>query len=217
MSTLLLFHIACGTTGLLTGVVPTVLPKGTKLHTRVGWVYSVSMSLMAVTALMLTNFDLEAFLTPIAVLSLNQVFIGHAVLNSKGSKTWAAFAKTTAVLSIVPLPYLLYLAWPGVLLGELTAIIWLVTIVLLLLLSVQYLRYDFGGPNPKLRLGIHATRMIGSYMAAWIAFLINAMSTDPLVMVPPVLIGSALIIYWSRQTRKGWRMKRSVRDRQVAL
>lgn len=208
MRTLLVFHICFGTIGLLAGVVPSVLPKGTALHVRVGWVYSVSMSLMALSALVLTEFRMTAFLTPIALLTLTNVWVGHSILHARTSKAWGAFAKTTALLSVLPLPYFLYAALPGLTRGQLPSILWMVAITLLLLGGLATWSYLRGAPNSKVRLRIHAGQMLGSYMGAWIAFLINAVSTDPLVLLPPVVIGSGLIIYWSNAIKKGWRMPR---------
>ncbi len=202
MSPLLKIHIVLGATGLVSGLAPLLLTKGTKLHTRLGGLFSIAMLLTGTSALVLTKGAPSNLLTPLAALTLNQVIIGHTALYAKSKTTAKLVAQFTLFLTVAFFAYSIYVVWPLVVQRKLVGIITLVIASGLIPLIMQDARHLFGNFSRKLSIRIHASRMIGTYLAATIALLVNVVSTAWWSIAIPSGVGIALIIYWSARISK---------------
>ncbi|MFK8055258.1 MAG: hypothetical protein AB8F78_03975 [Saprospiraceae bacterium] len=202
MSLLLQFHIALGAAGLLAGLGPLLLTKGTKLHTRLGFVFTAAMLLTGVTALFLTEANPANLLTPLAILMLNQCIVGHAALYAKMRPFASLLSKVTLLATVVFLGYSLYVVWPLLAQGQMVGIVTVVIAGGLVPLSIQDARHLFGQFSRKLSIRIHASRMVGTYIGASVAFLVNAVSSGWGSVAIPSMIGVGLIIYWSARISK---------------
>lgn len=92
MEPILIFsHIFAGSTALLTGLILMLRPKGTKTHIRLGWVYSISMFTICLSALTIISFyRFSFFLMVVGVLTFYSTFVGVRVTRRKevGTEQW---------------------------------------------------------------------------------------------------------------------------------
>jgi len=160
------------------------------------------MLLTGGTALILTNADPRNLLTPLAILTLNQVLIGHTALYAKMNKFASIISKLTLVATVVFFAYSMSVVWPLLAQGNIVGIVTMVVAGGLIPLSIQDARHLFGNNSRKLSVRIHASRMIGTYLAATIAFLVNAVTTGWISIVIPSFVGIGLIVYWATRISK---------------
>lgn len=202
MSLLLKLHVALGAIGLVSGLAPLLLTKGTKLHTKLGGLFSLTMLLTGVSALVLTEANPLNILTPLAALSLNQVIIGHTSLYAKMKPMARGVAQIVLCLTLAFFAYSVFVVWPLMIQGELVGILTVAIASGLIPLSIQDARHLFGNFSRKLSIRIHASRMTGTYLAATIAFLVNVVSSSWITVLIPSMLGVGVIIYWSARISK---------------
>jgi hypothetical protein len=124
-------HIAAGTLALASFWLPWVLPKGSRPHRGVGWVYTLAMALVSLTALATSlarclderaDNDLDAqFLGLIAVLALANAWFGIRTLRAstgpgfwdRGMATLLVMAGAGALLRGVWLGHALWIVFGG--------------------------------------------------------------------------------------------------------
>ncbi len=95
-----LFHAIAGSLALALLMVPLLSKKGGTLHVRTGWIYTVLMVMVGVTALVITPWRMNSdphrnpetqsfaiFLAFIAVLALSSLWFGLIALKHKTRKT----------------------------------------------------------------------------------------------------------------------------------
>lgn len=88
-------HIFAGGTALVTGLILMLRPKGTKTHIRLGWVYSISMFTICLSALAIISFyRFSFFLMVIGVLTFYSTLVGVRVTRRKqiGTEKWYDWA-----------------------------------------------------------------------------------------------------------------------------
>ena len=204
---LLIIHVAAGSIALLVGLVPMFSQKGGKLHNRTGLVYVWCMIVVAITALLVCVLQpfsmLRLFLTGIAVLSFYLCVTGWRVTKQKKSGPMQAdkiLAYVTLVVSIAMMGFGAYL-----LTDNLSAFSFLFPIFgFLTFRNAQYDIKLFNRTPEKMHWFYHhITRMGGSYIATFTAFLVNNMyrmlpENAPFWMgivgwVAPGLVGGILI------------------------
>ncbi len=210
LTALLVSHIAAGTLALLVGLVPMLAQKGGKLHNRAGLAYVWCMIYVAGSAMLLCGLQefkmFRLFLAGIAVFSFYLSFTGWRAVLQKRAKTgptqtdrWIAYGTMAVSIGMTGFGgWLLYINGPLFLpvvftfFGGLTFI---------------FARRDlmsFDKPEAKMFWFFqHFTRMAGSYIAAFTAFLVNNLARIIPVTAPdwftttgwiaPSLIGTVLI------------------------
>jgi uncharacterized membrane protein len=125
---LLDMHIAAGAVALLTMLVPLVSRKGGPLHRRAGWLFTVGMGLVCVTALLLSGIRLTSgqtdmernfslLLVYIAILTASSLWAGIQVIRFKkraAGTGWghAAHAIVLALAGTLAFIYGLVIAQP---------------------------------------------------------------------------------------------------------
>ena len=177
VTSILILHVAAGTTALLVGLVPMFSQKGSKLHNRTGLVYVWCMIIVAITALLVCVLKpfgmLRLFLTGIAVMSFYLCMTGWRITKQKKSgptKADKILAYVTLVVSIAMMGFGAYL-----LTGGLSPFAFLFP--LFGFLTFRNALYDiksFGKTPEKMHWFYHhITRMGGSYIATFTAFLVN--------------------------------------------
>ena len=215
LAVLLISHIAAGTIALLTGLIPMLAQKGGKLHNRAGLVYVWCMIYVAGSAMLLCllqEFKLfRMFLAGIAVFSFYLSFTGWRAVLQKRAKIgpaqtdkWITYGTIIVSLAMTGFGgWLLYRNGPAFM-----AIIF----TFFGILTFTFSRRDFvqlNKPQAKMQretapwLFQHFTRMSGSYIATFTAFLVNNMyrmipaNTPDWIQttgwIAPSLIGSVLI------------------------
>lgn len=182
ITALLISHVTLGTIALLIGVIPMFSKKGSPLHSRTGQIYVWSMTYVASSAALLfvlqpfTIFRL--FLAGIAVFSFYLSTTGwRAVKQKKTGFTpidqWLTYG--TLIVSLGMIGYGLFLVSRSV---SFMSILFTFFGVLTFTFAIQDFR-QFGKSLEKMQRGAapwffqHFTRMGGSYIAAFTAFLVN--------------------------------------------
>ena len=203
MRMFLTVHIAAGFTSFLLAPVALVTVKGGKQHKRWGMVYLWAMGVVAATALPMALYRPVLFLALVAVFSFYAAFSGYRILKLKTlargghaeAIDWAA-AGVTFVSSAC-------LALCGWLRPHLVQNMGIVAIVFGLLgmrLAVGEMRKFIWKPKEKMFWWYtHLGNFIGSYIAAWTAFLVTNIHPEGAVMgkmlwLLPTAVGVPAII-----------------------
>lgn len=177
VTSILILHVAAGTTALLVGLVPMFSQKGGKLHNRAGLVYVWCMIIVAITALLVCILKpfgmLRLFLTGIAVMSFYLCVTGWRATKHKRSGPGQAdkiLSYVTLIVSIAMMGFGAYL-----LTGSLSPFAILFPFFgFLTFCNAQYDIKSFGKTPEKMHWFYHhITRMGGSYIATFTAFLVN--------------------------------------------
>ncbi len=205
--TLLVIHVSAGSTALIVGLFPMLSKKGSQLHNRTGLVYVYCMIIVAVTALLLCGLQpikmLRLFLTGIAVLSFYLCITGWRVTKQKKSgpaqvDRWMTYV--TLAVSMAMLGFGAYL-----LTGGLSVFAILFTIFGFLTFKNAWYDHRLFGTKPEKMHWFyhHITRMGGSYIATFTAFLVNNVYRalpdnapawiGTIVWIVPVVVGGMLI------------------------
>lgn len=82
-------HVAAALTALAAGIAVTVLPKGTPLHQRIGWVFVPAMAVVAATSLFIMHnghFSVIHLLTLLTLVSLPYAVISRRRGNIKAHR-----------------------------------------------------------------------------------------------------------------------------------
>jgi len=201
-------HIVCGGALLLLGLLQIIFKKGGKRHRDLGKFYVILMLFVCGSALFISSKEImrqnsigHLFLFVIALFSQYAVVSGYLLGKFKSNRSF--------FLGKIVVVY----AWVNVAaFACLTALFWssfgwicLVFGTLQLLGALEDTKYYWTSSN-KLRKGTrywlytHSGRMLGSYIAAVTAFLINVIECPyPLVLwLGPTVIGSALIVWFNK-------------------
>lgn len=172
-----ILHVAAGTIALLVGLVPMFSQKGSKVHNRTGLVYVWCMIVVAITALLMCGLQpfkmLRLFLTGIAVFSFYLCVTGWRATKQKKSGPTRAdkiLSYVTLVVGVAMMSFGAYLLTDSL----------SVFAILFSLFGFSTFRnawYDvrsFGKTPEKMHWFYHhITRMGGSYIATFTAFLVN--------------------------------------------
>lgn len=179
---LLISHVAAGTIALLIGLVPMFSKKGGTLHNRTGRVYVWCMTYVAASAALLfilqpyTIFRL--FLAGIAIFSFYLSTTGWRAVKQKKTgfapiDQWLTYC--TLAVSFGMIGYGVYLVTRSV--SSMSILFTFFGILTFTFAFQDFRRFD--KPLEKMHRGAapwffqHFTRMGGSYIAAFTAFLVN--------------------------------------------
>lgn len=175
--TLLISHVTLGTIALLIGLVPMFSKKGSLLHNRTGRVYVWSMTYVAASAALLFAIQpftiFRLFLAGVAVFSFYLSTTGWRAVKQKKTgfapiDQWLAYG--TLAVSLGMIGYGIYLVTRSV---SSMSILFTFFGILTFIFAFQDFR-RFGKPLEKMHWFFqHFTRMGGSYIAAFTAFLVN--------------------------------------------
>lgn len=221
---LVVTHVSAGFTALVVAPVAMLTRKGSGVHKRWGRVYFWAMAVIFVTALALLLFRPNVFLFFISVLSFYGAFSGVRSLGRKnpakgqGPKRLdyaAAGAATLAggsfiVWGLLPLTGLVTNEFPAAF--SALGIVFGVALGRDALADLRSFRRP--DPDPRWWWTYHLERMVGSYLAAVTAFLVQ--NVGPLVpdafvwavWAAPGVLGGFGIGYWIRHYRKKFAVRR---------
>ncbi|TAE22499.1 MAG: DUF2306 domain-containing protein [Cytophagales bacterium] len=179
---LLITHVAAGTIALLIGLVPMLSKKGSQLHNRTGRVYVWCMTYVAASAILLFVFQpfslFRLFLTGVAVFSFYLSTTGYrAVLLKRAKRTLqtpSAFDRWLTYLTLIVSVGMI--GFGGFLMSQSASFMSILFTFFGTLTLVFSSRdaWQFGRPTVQMFWFFqHFTRMAGSYIAAFTAFLVN--------------------------------------------
>jgi hypothetical protein len=213
---ILVAHVAGGSTALLSMFVPMLTKKGGRTHRRAGWVFVAGMTVVSITALVLSAarflFDSRpeaqaggVFLFYVAILTGAGVSAGMRALRTKrraGSHThpWdIGLAALLTASGVAMAAYGIVMRMPLFMAFSLLGIV----------NGAGQLRYWLRPPQSPMHWWYeHMSGMLGSCIAAVTAFLvINAGNlglprTSLIVWLTPGLIGGPAVAIWRRYYRR---------------
>jgi hypothetical protein len=215
---LVVMHVGAGFTALVVAPVAMLTRKGSGVHKRWGRVYFWAMLAIFVTALLLLLYRPNVFLTFISVLSFYSALSGVRALKRKnpaqgqdaGALDWGAAAIALAA-------GISFILWGGLTLAglgqtEIPAAFAVLGIVFGVVLgkdaSSDLVSFRRPNEDPLWWWTYHLERMVGSYLAAVTAFLVQ--NVGPLlpeafvwvVWVAPGILGGFGIALWIRYYQK---------------
>jgi uncharacterized membrane protein len=212
----LYLHIFAGFTALITGLVPMLSKKGSKVHTTWGKVYFWAMFMVALTALI--RFQMQPrliFLAGIAIFSFYNTFTGVRLIRRKDNPKPEFIDWFGAILMVMGALVMLYFAYSA----SHTNNVFYVTLfaifgIFMFFLTFEDLRVFVGSKQINNDVPLqtrywfqnHISRMGGSYIATLTAFLVvnNPPQIPGLVVwIAPGVIGGFII----SRTRKFYRDK----------
>jgi hypothetical protein len=203
MATLLWAHVAAGTLAL--GLAPAAMltAKGGPAHRRWGKIYFWAMAVVAATALALSLWRPQLFLTLLAIFSFYMAFTGYRALFRKRptegqgptAVDWAAALSTLAASAVMaglglvrPSPSWERMGIVPVVFGALGVV----------LAGLDLARFGRPSPDRHRWWFDHMRGMLGSYIATVSAFsVVNFTFLPPTVRwLWPTVIGIPLVTLW---------------------
>jgi uncharacterized membrane protein len=206
---LLTIHVILGFIGLTAGIFVLFLKKGNQLHKKIGSVFLYAMLLSALAALLLSYFRSNVFLFAIGIFTLYLIGTGSRYIQLKATGSLSAKPKMVdwvlSGLMLVSGIGLVVLGISSVVRGNMMGLVLVVFGSIGLSGVWQDLRYYRGLQKEKMYwLSVHISRMVGGFIAATTAFLVN--NTQHLPAIPsfiywllPTAILVPLIIKWQQR------------------
>jgi len=183
---ILLIHIIAGCIALPLGTVIIALKKGDSRHKKMGKIYYYAMMINTSTGFYIAYHFKSMFLLIIAVFSFYLIYTGNRVLHHKklfeDKKQVHPFDWFLAIASMLFCSYMVYRGVLGLKYGNTMAIVIIVFSVFCIVLCYEDIM-RFRGKIHKYYgkqhwLFLHIIRMMGSYIAAVTAFLVNNVHTQ---------------------------------------
>lgn len=212
---ILILHVVSGFSALFGGLVPIFAKKGSKLHTKGGWIYFWAMFGVLLTTIALFSIkpDRLLFLLLVGIFSFYNAFSGVRSIRFKKPVNKATLLDwgiaglvSLCGFSMISLSIYYFSTPTGV---QAQAVLFLVFGSICLFQAVEdLLRFKkiASGLLPKKeRLIMHIGRMGGAYIATCTAFfVVNIHFLPPLVVwLTPTIIGTVLISRATRSYKKG--------------
>src|SRR5699024_1039468 len=184
MRSLILFlHIAAGFSALFTGCTAMIAPKGKKVHITAGRIYFWSMSLVALTAVILSIVRPKPFLLLISLFSFFLTWSGYKAIRWKNNPlTGFAFIFNRILTPLFLLAgcvmiALALLGWSGFpvsdSLDQLNMLLFTFGILFSGLAAAEWKQMVSPGPHSRYWwIYRHISGMAGAYIATFTAFLV---------------------------------------------
>lgn len=199
MKTILLFiHIFFGSCGLISGTISMILKKGNEKHKKVGRIFTVSMILTGLSAILITFIKPNDFLAAIGIFTIYMSGSGYMALNIK---KYRKVLKGLIVLGLLSAIRFIALGIVNFIEGSSMGFVNIVFAGILIgfiYKDIQNLRKGNVRSIPH-----HLQRMCGAYISALTAFLVVNSNNIPFRLpVPiywllPTIVVTPFIIKWS--------------------
>jgi len=204
-SVLLVLHIVCGFTALITGGIASFTRKGGKQHKSSGRWYFRAMTGVFITAVLIAILKNLAFLFMVGFFSYYFVVRGYRQLYLKGlGRTQRAtaldwFITTVALLfGIGLISWAVYQLLNGISFWPVPLVFGIISASFALADIKLYVK----GPKHKMHwMASHIVSMGAGYIATWTAFVVTNIRFLPpvLVWLAPSVIGTVFISYSVRK------------------
>lgn len=200
-------HITAGMLALLCGLLAMLLKKGGRPHKISGKIYFWSMSVVFVTAVIMSLYHEIPFLLMVAVFSFYGAVTGYRVLywarkNGKGVQwfDWVA-SSFNAVFCTALLVYGIMKLQEGNTSFGIIAIVFASFGVAGSLRDIRSFRMKT--IQPGFRITSHIGNMIGAYIATVTAFVVTNITGVPAIILwlGPTVLFLPVIIYWQRKMK----------------
>lgn len=201
-------HIAAGSTALLTGLVAIILKKKRGAHSKVGYVFHISMLFVTLSAFVMAILHTSYFLFVIGVFSFYLTFTGYrSIIFLRGLLKPNLLDKIVMILVAILMLGVTtkFLSNHAFDLTGFSSVIIIFDLILIAMLIQDYKNYT--SPNfvtKKHWLIKHITRMQPAYIATTTAFLVvNLNYKYPVVIwLAPTGLFVPLIIYYIKKYKK---------------
>ena len=217
-STLIYSHIIGGVIVLLTGIIAMLIqPKGNKLHKRIGLIYYFTMIYVALSSVVsMLLFDFFFFLFPIAIFSFHLVYSGFRATKQAKTNTIAWYDWLVAYGTFL-IGFALFGYGVNVIYCENNMPLAILSMVFGLFIALSgfgdvkiYKKLQEQG---KMWWWFHHMRgMLGSYIAAFTAFLVQNGeyfhwgNAQIILWVAPGVLGGFGIGIWSKYYREKFKV-----------
>jgi steroid 5-alpha reductase family enzyme len=226
MKSLLMVHIAAGFSAFLLAPVALATAKGGKQHKRWGMVYLWAMGVVAATAVPMALYRPVLFLALVAIFSFYAAFSGYRVLRLKdlarggsaGPIDWLAGLFTFGASACLSLFGIFKPAW----VQNMGVVAIVFGIIGMRLASVQLISFVRKPKEKMFWWYTHLGNFIGSYIAAWTAFLVTNVhpggalrdtfnsSLEKMIWLLPTAIGVPAIVLTVAYYRRKFAPKKKV-------
>jgi uncharacterized membrane protein len=198
-------HVVAGIISLVTGLMALLMRKGGIAHEGLGKIYFAAMTIIFFTGTYVSSIQSNYFLLLIGFFSYYLVFTGLRYNKVKVISNISFIDVLTSIIFIFSFFGMYILAFIAVMQGVYS--FGIVTLVFALIGSSLMIRdvkfYVLKHPLPHSKVWIreHIGRMVGSYIAASTAFLVNNIHVKPeiLVWLGPTALGIFLIMYFNKR------------------
>lgn len=201
-------HIAAGSTALLTGLFALLLKKKRGAHSKVGYVFHISMLVVAVSAFVMAIIHVNYFLFVAGVFSFYLTFTGYrSIIFLRGQSKPNGLDKSMMILTAILMLGVTtkFLSSTTFNVTGFSTIIIVFDFILAALLIEDYKILNSPTIISKNKWLIrHIIRMIPAYVAALTAFLVvNVSYKYPVIIwLAPTVLFVPLIIYNVRKYKK---------------
>lgn len=198
-------HAFFGGIGLITGISSMIVAKGSKLHKRLGILFSIGMitsSLISIPISAMPNHE-NIFLFLIGIFTIYLVLAGNRALTFK-TKTQADWKDTSISGTMLFFSALMiFVGIYEIINSKSFNILYLFFGGFGLYLSIKDFQFYKNSRSPKNAwLIAHLGKMNGALIASITAFIIAGVGSKVLIAwILPTLLGTIYIVYWKRKMK----------------
>lgn len=198
---LLVIHIICGTTALISALLAICIKKGAKLHRTSGRFFYYGMLGIFLTALPMSIIHPDLSLFFIALFSFHRAFTGlrFAVVRDQSKRQ---IDKIICIAMFLISIVMIFLGAFGFGVDNSQQIVLIAFGILSIIVARRELTYyRTENPNPKMRIAMHLSSMLGGTIAVITAFLVVNIQIEHefIVFILPTVVLVPFIIYWNRK------------------
>jgi len=205
---LLFLHIIAGSLSLLTGTLNMTLPKGGKIHQKIGRIFVTGMMLTGGSALFMAQIKPNPFLFIIGVFTI--YLVGTADRYIKLNKNKPLLIDWVYTLGMFVFGSI-FIIWGVISLTKsegMSAVLLIFGSIGLYSVHQDFKNYKGEAKHRNYRLLTHIGRMVGGFTATVTAVLVVNASYIPITIpdvvywLTPTLIFTPLSIYWIKKRKK---------------
>ena len=206
---LVLLHVAAGAVALLAGPFAMFNQDGGRLHRNAGGLFFKSMLIASISGIILSAMTGNIFLLMVGVFTFYMVYTGFRAMKLKklhrgqqaGITDWTVLA-ICSIFGVAMTGQGLFQVFSQNSFGYVSLVF---GIILLTRVISDYKRFTVDSGEKKQWLYVHIGNMMGAYIAALTAFLVQNVSTDPawVAWLAPTMLITPFIIFTIRKFRKG--------------
>lgn len=193
---LIFTHVGFGGIALISGAISIIAKKGNWLHKKSGKVFYYTLLTSALISLIVSLMPnhQSPFFFCLGLFSLYFIIGGYRSLAFK--KKNVSFRLDKIIACLIILVGLLMMNYPILLNGKINIILFYFGAVSIVFGAIDLLIFKNSNRTRKNWLNIHLTKMIGAYLVAVTAFVVNQSVLGIWGWFAPTIIGNIYIFYW---------------------